>query len=43
MYGGYNEFSDIFAGKASPRSSGVARSTLIIFILINLIFLRFLN
>ena len=41
MYGGYQELSSVFAGKASPRSSGLARTTLIIFILLNLISLRF--
>ena len=43
MYGGYQELSNVFAGKPSPRSSGVARTTLTIFILLNLISLRFIK
>ncbi len=43
MYGGYDPSSSIFLDKHSPRSSGIARSALIILLLGNLINSKYLN
>ena len=43
MYGGYDPSSSIFFDKHSPRSSGIARSALIILLLGNLLNSKYLN
>ena len=43
MYGGYDPLSSIFLNKSSPRSSGMARSLLIILLLGSLLNSKYLN
>ena len=43
MYGGYDPLSSIFLNKSSPRSSGMARSALIILLLGSLLNSKYLN
>ena len=43
MYGGYDQKSKIFAGKSSPRSSGLARTSLILFLFLGLFYFQYLK
>ena len=43
MYGGYDEKSKVFFGKSSPRSSGLARTSLILFLLVGLFYFQYLK
>ena len=38
MYGGVIDYDNLFAGKMSPRSSGISRSALVVLILIDIVF-----